>query len=1721
MNTALFLLVGALLFLVGCTNGKPELQSSLSEFDGVSFSGKATEEFNIVTSPNCTSALTIPGECDKRLESVEASFDQETWFAVQDYDGTSDGSCKDGDFSLVLNNACSSLVVGDGETAQKKVYFRGKINDARTLIREAVIAFSPQSPEGPSIAVDDPIAAPEGSSVVFTVTLSTPSTESVSVAYQTSLVTAASADFTATSGTLTFAPGETSKTVEVPVLTDSLYEIATETFYLNLSGAVNGTILGGLGLGKITNTDPAPVFEFASASQIFNESAGTASLNISSTVAADQNMVVTYTVAGTASGGGVDYTLADGTITIPAGATSAVISLPVVDDASMELGPTETVIVTLGIDSAGIGSVGSQASHTLSIVDNESPNLTIADATIDEGGNLDFVITTSVAIGADITVDWATANDTALSGTHYTLISGTATLPAHQTSVTVSVASLDNAAVCETSKILKVDLSNVSLNATIARAQASGVITDPDRPTISIADLSLGENFSGDVVASLSAACISHAITFNWSTAHGTATAVDYATVNSSAQIAAGNTSVNLPVTTLPDTLDEVDETFMVNLSSSINGAIVDGAAQVTIVDDDNVPSVSINSPAAEDEGSSIDFTVSLSEASGKTITVDYANSDVTTTQGSDYPATTGTLTFAPGEITKTITVATVADLIDEVATENFDITLSNENNALLGTDTGVGSINDVDPPPTLSINSPGAENEGQNVEFTVTLSPPSGQTVQVNYNSVDGTASVGDGDFSSVTGTLIFTPGETSKSVIVGLVNDALDEEDVETFTLFLSGSINAGIGTASGTGSLTDTDSLPDLSINSPGAVLEGLAVTFTVSLNTASGRTITVDYQASGVTAGSPGDFTDSPGTLIFAAGETSKDITVTTIGDAAVEPSETFSMTILNAVNAGITSSVGTGTLNDDDLPPAPTGLSLSSPSTSPNTDSTPTVLISGLANGDTVKLFTDSSCTIEVASGSASGTTHALTSSVIAEGAHTFYANRTVGGVTSNCSSAFVAYNYLSLNVLALYSSAPKWNDYIRNDGASVYTAGNIACDGSEGGKYSSCIHGGEKKKVPLPGYTSCSGLAMEDSLGAFDWECILISGTANFVTKGLRADKNLAHLLSGITWASNFVKLYIGGTFVVAGSPSITWWSNGISSLPASTPLSLASQIYVATTNLSSTGNFISADKIALVIPPAFTLSSSGTGTNCNSSTGTNSGVNAKCLVFGGSVKFLWIEGNFDASSAQPQQYGLLLGSVKFSRVRNANFYNARHSGIMLVSSAYNFLTGLRMAYNNSDSTMSGAAINLQTSNHNILSDITVSNTSYGTGTDRGAVNLTASTYNIISRVLSGANYTSGMILQSSSNSNTITGITSFGNGNLTNIGTGLKISFSNNNTIAQGVFFNNEYKGLQLNSCSSTQVAQLFARQNGSNGIEDIAAVNSVYHHGVWVDNCSTSGTNVGLTSGCVTSGGSTATVDPGVALTTSTFIGRISANDLMNSYDTSGSGANSTLDTLAEYVNFDNFFRIWGNDASDILTAAAQGLCELTTCRIWDLRVSSSDTALYNRNGSFVEGVSCPASVHGNKTLIDSDGNTFLVNAMELVGDGKGDDDTLCESSEACVFSPHIGVYQGMGVVNTSQSCIFTNGLVTNVSMYGKYYAMMDGGSTSTPITLSVDALTLTKSSGTGPTSSRANIGKNSGKWYFEVKVVSGGVTTDSTIGFGTASSSLTNYVGSQGTA
>ena len=224
-----------------------------------------------------------------------------------------------------------------------------------------------------------------------------------------------------------------------------------------------------------------------------------------------------------------------------------------------------------------------------------------------------------------------------------------------------------------------------------------------------------------------------------------------------------------------------------------------------------DAPSVSINNVSLTEGNTgstNANFTVSLSAAYSQSITVHYSTADGTATAGSDYTAASGDITFAPGETSKTISIAVLGDRLAE-PNENFSVNLST-NDAFIQDGQGIGTILDDEPRISISDVSKYEGNSGTTqFVFTVTLSSAYDQAVTVNYATADGTATVANHDYQAQSGTITFAPGQTTQTITI-LVNGDTRKESNEWFAVNLSSpSTNALLSDSQGIGWILNDDS------------------------------------------------------------------------------------------------------------------------------------------------------------------------------------------------------------------------------------------------------------------------------------------------------------------------------------------------------------------------------------------------------------------------------------------------------------------------------------------------------------------------------------------------------------------------------------------------------------------------------------------------------------------------------------------------------------------------------------------------------------------------------------------------------------------------------------------------------------------------------------------------------------------------------------------------
>ena len=833
-----------------------------------------------------------------------------------------------------------------------------------------------------TIAANDASASEPGDDGQVTVSISSPSDTDTVVAYAIGGDATSGDDFTPLTGTVTILAGQTSATIDVTVIDDSILEDA-ENVTVTLEAITSGDSDISLGLGAtatvtISDNDTAEVTiaaNDASASEPGDDGQFTVSISIPS----DTDTVVAYAIGGDANSGD-DFTPLTGTVTILAGQTSATIDVAVIDDSILE--DNEAVTVTLDSITSGDAdvSIGTVDSATITISDDDTAVITIAanDASASEpGDDGQFTVSISSPSDTDTVVAYAIGGD-ANSGGDFTPLTGTVTILAGQTSATIDVAVIDDS-ILEDAENVTVTLeaitsgdSNISLR---LGATATVTISDNDTAEVTVvaSDASASEpGDDGQFTVSISNASDTDTIVA-YTIGGDAATSGDYTALSGTVTILAGQTSATIDVAVIDDSILEDNESVTLTLDSITAGdaEISIGAADsatVTIADDDTAEVTVVASDAtASEPGDDGQFTVSISSASDTDTVVAYTiGGDAAASD--DYTALSGTVTILAGQTSATIDVAVIDDSIledNESVTLTLDsITAGDADISIGATDSATVTISDDDTAEvTIAANDASASEPGDDGQFTVSISNPSDTDTVVTF-TIGGNATSGD-DFTPLTGTVTILAGQTSATIDVAVLDDSLLETS-ETVTVQLasisSGDADVSIGAAdSATVVIADDDSTTvNIAATTASASEPNTDGQFTVTLANASSTDTTISYSVGG-DAVEGTDFANLSGSVTILAGQTSATIDIAVLDDSILESTESVTVT-LDDVTAGDpsislgTSITATVTITDDDSGEV-TVVASDATAAEPTDSGQFTVSISSVSDTDTVIAYT--------------------------------------------------------------------------------------------------------------------------------------------------------------------------------------------------------------------------------------------------------------------------------------------------------------------------------------------------------------------------------------------------------------------------------------------------------------------------------------------------------------------------------------------------------------------------------------------------------------------------------------------------------------------------------------------------------------------------------------------------------------------------------------------
>ena len=476
----------------------------------------------------------------------------------------------------------------------------GKADALATIIDNDTDPSRPLST--PVMAVSDPVVDEKAGEARFVITLDRPSTGTVSVHYTTQAGTAGAADFAATSGNLSFAPGETAKTVAVSIIDDGAPE-GNEKFNLVLSAVSGATLPDAVGTATIWANDRANVVapSISVDDLVVSEADGFAEFVVRLSAPSANTVSVSYATQGSsATGFGFDYENASGTLSFAPGETIQTVRVPLLNDNRVE--GKEGFFFSLS--SPGNALLG-KADALATIIDNDTdpsrplstPVMAVSDPVVDEkAGEARFVITLDRPSTGTVSVHYTTQAGTA-GAADFAATSGNLSFAPGETAKTVAVSIIDDGAP-EGNEKFNLILSAVS-GATLPDAVGTTTIWASDRanavtPSISVDDLVVGETDGfAEFIVHLSAPS-ANTVSVSYATQGSSATGFgfDFQNANGTLAFAPGVTVQSVWVPIVNDTTVEPIESFFLDLSSPGNAVLDNTQAVATIIDDESHPAI-------------------------------------------------------------------------------------------------------------------------------------------------------------------------------------------------------------------------------------------------------------------------------------------------------------------------------------------------------------------------------------------------------------------------------------------------------------------------------------------------------------------------------------------------------------------------------------------------------------------------------------------------------------------------------------------------------------------------------------------------------------------------------------------------------------------------------------------------------------------------------------------------------------------------------------------------------------------------------------------------------------------------------------------------------------------------------------------------------------------------------------------------------------------------
>ncbi len=674
-------------------------------------------------------------------------------------------------------------------------------NETFDIVLSAVTGASAAQPQA-TVTIADNDALPEfsisdaeategpGASVGFTVSLDAASGRPTEVEWRAvsdeddDRPATEDLDYQGISATLTIPAGETEATVSVQLLDDGDHE-RTETFEVGLANPANSVIADGTGEGRILDDD-TPVISIDDLS--VSESAATAQVTVRLSRPAYDEVTLRY---GTAAGTAIatrDYTAQSRVaVTVPAGATTATVAVPILADDVYEA--DESFFVDLSDPT--VAELSSDTRALVTIVDDDSPPaLSVGDAQpVSEGaGPLVFTVTRTGSTSLPATFSWSTADGTAEAGSDFTAASGTVTIPASSSSAQLQVQLVADS-VAEDDETAAVTLST-PINAVIIDGSATGVILDDDQTAartpgvvVNPSALTVTEGGDGSYMVELSSQPAAD-VTVTIVGHSGTDLSLSGTDLSSDDTLTFTASNWNQAQTVTVSAGDDDDAVAdaavtLTHTATSGSHSSAPVAVTVTITETDTAEVLAVPGNLTVAENESNPYTVALATQPSANVTV-----TVTGHTGSDLTLSATRLTFTPDNWGTPQTVTVTADADADGVNDQVTLTNTASGGGYGAAAAKLVAVTITDDDASEIVVKPSAltMSEGGSSSYTVELSSPPTAEVTVTVSAPEADLTI----LSAEPRTLRFTPSDWDQPQTVTLAAgyDADTADDTVTLT-------------------------------------------------------------------------------------------------------------------------------------------------------------------------------------------------------------------------------------------------------------------------------------------------------------------------------------------------------------------------------------------------------------------------------------------------------------------------------------------------------------------------------------------------------------------------------------------------------------------------------------------------------------------------------------------------------------------------------------------------------------------------------------------------------------------------------------------------------------------------------------------------------------------------------------------------------------------------